>query len=648
MAKTEASDPRSQFRLKWSAGAVEIRRAGRLLIDVSLSAASFLLAMFLLLDSTAFGDRGAVVADLFAFSAICAVVYWVNGLPRRSWRFVSMPDFFVMLRAIVIAVLVLFILIGSRPLPALPHTVPLVTCFIMITVLGGVRIAYRYLTEGGIPVVFPDLGRGEPLRLLAYGANVETDAFFRSLQSDTAHSFEVVGIIDDEPANRDRCIRGVKVVGCSADLAQTVERFAQSSIEIPSLIVPMAGLPRQKLREIVTRASAAGLKAVRVPPRWELLRKPEAPGDFEQIDLARGDTVLVIGGAGYIGSCLVEKLLGIGVEVKVLDGMLFGEHALCRVAGHPSLEVIKEDFRHIETITRAMSGVGAVIHLAGLVGDPACATDPELTIDINLTATKLVAEIAKAQGVRRFIFASSCSVYGACDDIVDEESRLNPQSLYARTKVASEAVLMSLSDPTFAVTCLRFATVYGVSERTRFDLVVNLLCAKAVHDGVITVYGEDQWRPFVHVDDVARALVMILQAPVEVVANEAFNIGGDNQNYTLGEVARLIGMQVADAKIITDADCPDRRNYRVSFQKVWSRLGFEPAWTLERGIAQLLTSVRSKDVGHYSLPEYSNVRYLEQRGTKQLNSFNISGWENGLMNVDRITPGRAVSPPSPA
>lgn len=631
---------------------LELRRGARFFIDVSLSASSLLLAMMLLLGSSAFEDGEALLIDVLALSAICAAVYWINGLPRRSWRFVSMPDFFVMLRVILIAVLVLTILTYfMAPLTAVPHTVPLITCFIMITAMGGMRIAYRWLVEGGIPFMFENFARSKPHLLLAYGANVETDAFFRSLQSDNAHSFKAVGIIDDEPANRDRCIRGVKVVGCSADLARTVKRFADSSIKIPSLVVPTIGVPRQKLREIAATAAAAGLQAVRLPPRWDLLRQPGAAWDFEQIDVHESDTVLVIGGAGYIGSGLVVKLLDLGLKVTVLDGMHFGEQALSRVAGHPALTVISEDFRHIEAITRAMSGVNTVIHLADLVGDPACATDPELTIDINVTATKLVGEIAKAQGVGRFIFASSCSVYGACDEIVDEESHLNPQSLYARTKVAAEAVLRSLDDPTFAVVCLRFATVYGVSERSRFDLVVNLLCAKAVHDGVITVFDEDQWRPFVHVDDVARAIVLILQilqAPVDLVANEAFNVGGDDQNYTLGDVGRLIRRQVGDAKIVTEANCPDKRNYRVSFQKIHSRLGFEPAWTIESGIVQVVASVRSSEVGHYSLPEYSNVLLLKQRGTKILGSFNITGWENELMNINHVTSNNAASPSNAA
>jgi nucleoside-diphosphate-sugar epimerase len=358
--------------------------------------------------------------------------------------------------------------------------------------------------------------------------------------------------------------------------------------------------------------------------------------------------VLVIGGAGYVGSALVERLLHRGFQVSVLDAMHFGEEALSKVAGHPNLTLIREDFRHIEVLTRAMSGVGSVVHLGGLVGDPACALDPELTIDINVTATKLVGEIAKAQGVRRFVFASSCSVYGTCDEIVDEGSRFNPQSLYARSKVASEVVLGALNSRDFAVTCLRFATIYGFSGRTRFDLVVNLLCAKAVREGVITVYGSDQWRPFVHVDDVARAIVMTLQAPIEVVGGEAFNVGSDPQNHTLGDMAELIRRQVPDAKIVSDETFVDRRNYRVRFDKIRTRLGFEPDWTLNRGIAQMVALVRSNRVGHYSLSTYSNVLHLKARGTKSFGSFKITGWENELMNIDQIAPAKCDNRPAAA
>jgi nucleoside-diphosphate-sugar epimerase len=369
------------------------------------------------------------------------------------------------------------------------------------------------------------------------------------------------------------------------------------------------------------------------------------PAELRHPDESR---ILVIGGAGYIGSALVEKLLSLGKHVTVLDALHYGDEPLARVAGHPGLTVIREDFRHIEALTRAMSGMGVVIHLGGLVGDPACAVDPELTVDINVTATKLVGEIAKACGAKRFIFASSCSVYGACDETVDETSHFNPQSLYARSKVASEALLGSLHSEDFAVTCLRFATVYGISGRTRFDLVANLLCAKAIRDGVITVFGPDQWRPFVHVDDVARAIVTTLMAPVEVVAGEVFNVGSDAQNYTLGQLAAFIKAQVPDATIVSDDGAVDKRNYHVSFEKIRSQLGFEPAWTLERGIAQVIAVVRSNQVGHYSLPTYSNVLYLKECGSQSFGSFKITGWETEYMSIDHLAPSHGPRPAAAA
>ncbi|WP_247832047.1 NAD(P)-dependent oxidoreductase [Bradyrhizobium sp. 200] len=410
------------------------------------------------------------------------------------------------------------------------------------------------------------------------------------------------------------------------------------AVALLSITVPPTGLSLDVLATTIV-GSFILLSLARAGSAVLRMEDWRGDGQHEESD---ENKVLVIGGAGYIGSALVEKLLKLGLQVSVLDAMHFGEETLSHVAGHPNLTLIREDFRHIEALTRAVNGVGSVIHLGGLVGDPACAVDCDLTVDVNVTATKVIGEIAKARGVRRFIFASSCSVYGANDEIVNETSRFNPQSLYARSKVASEAVLGTLNSRDFAVTCLRFATIYGISGRTRFDLVVNLLCAKAVRDGKITVYGADQWRPFVHVEDVARAITMTLLAPLHLVAGEAFNVGSEPQNYTLGELAQLIQKQVPDAEITSDDSFVDKRNYCVSFTKIQSRLGFVPDWTIERGIAQVVGIVSSNQVGDYSLPTYSNVLYLKARGPKSFGSFKITGWEQELMSIDRIVSPGAV------
>ncbi len=223
--------------------------------------------------------------------------------------------------------------------------------------------------------------------------------------------------------------------------------------------------------------------------------------------------VLVIGGGGYIGSALLPKLLDSGYHVRLLDLLLFGTEPIADVLDHPNLEIVQADFRQVDEVVAAVRGMDTLIHLGAIVGDPACALDEELTIEVNLMATRMIAEVAKGSGVKRFIFASTCSVYGASDEILDERSALNPVSLYARSKIASEKVLRKMADDRFAPVILRFGTIYGLSGRTRFDLVVNLLAAKALIDKQITVFDGDQWRPFVHVDDAAQAVFKVLEAP---------------------------------------------------------------------------------------------------------------------------------------
>ena len=474
-------------------------------------------------------------------------------------------------------------------------------------IIGGNDLAA--LTAGEAAGIIPLIGL---LSILALVASIAVGLYTHT------HSYRLVAKI-----GRVAAVNLILFVVAAALLSITVP---PTGLSLDVLVTTIAG-------SFILLSLARGGSAVLRMENWR------GDGQHEESD---ENKVLVIGGAGYIGSALVEKLLKLGLKVSVLDAMHFGEETLSHVAGHPNLTLIREDFRHIEALTRAMNGVGSVIHLGGLVGDPACAVDCDLTVDVNVTATKVIGEIAKARGVRRFIFASSCSVYGASDEIVNETSRFNPQSLYARSKVASEAVLATLNSRDFTVTCLRFATIYGISGRTRFDLVVNLLCAKAVRDRNITVYGADQWRPFVHVEDVARAITMTLLAPLHLVAGEAFNVGSEPQNHTLGELAQLIQKQVPDAEITSDDSFVDKRNYRVSFAKIQSRLGFIPDWTIERGIAQVVRLVSSNQVGDYSLPTYSNVLYLKARGTKSFGSFKITGWEQEFMNIDRLVPAGTI------
>lgn len=341
-------------------------------------------------------------------------------------------------------------------------------------------------------------------------------------------------------------------------------------------------------------------------------------GRSPAIEKEKPHHILVIGGAGYVGSALLKKLLRKGYRVRVLDLFLFGDEPLQDVLGHKNLEMIRADFRQVDQVVEAMQGVDAVVHLGAIVGDPACALNEALTIEVNLMATRMIAEVAKASKISRFVFASTCSVYGASDELLDERSRLNPVSLYARSKIASEKVLMGMRDARFRPTILRFGTVYGLSGRTRFDLVVNLLVAKAFVDGKITVFGPDQWRPFVHVEDTALSIMHVLEAPLDVVGNQVFNVGSDEQNQTLGMIGDLVKSRVPEAELICSAGDGDRRNYRVDFSKIKNTLRYKPEWSLDEGVTQILKAFHNGDVEDYQDPRYSNVKFLSADEAQQL------------------------------
>ncbi len=352
---------------------------------------------------------------------------------------------------------------------------------------------------------------------------------------------------------------------------------------------------------------------------WKAILDNERVQENSLPSVLEAPKVLVIGGAGYVGSALLPKLLERGHKVRLFDLFMYGEEPVADLLNHENLEVIRGDFRQLDKVVKAMDGVDAVIHIGAIVGDPACALDEDFTIEVNLTATRMIAEVAKARGVQRFIFASTCSVYGASDEILDERSALNPVSLYARSKIESEKVLSAFNSDRFATTILRFGTVYGLSGRTRFDLVVNLLTAKAIVDGKITVFGADQWRPFVHVDDTASSILAVLEAPIDIVRGQIFNVGSEEQNKTLGELGVMIQRQVPTAECICSLGDKDRRNYRVRFTKIAQRLNYKPQWTLEAGIAQVIKAFQDGLVSDYRDDRYSNVQFLTNKeGQKYL------------------------------
>ncbi len=302
--------------------------------------------------------------------------------------------------------------------------------------------------------------------------------------------------------------------------------------------------------------------------------------------------VLVTGGNGYIGCLLVDQLLDAGHEVSVVDWMVFGEHPLRVHKGNPKFRLIRQDVRKIAP--RILSGVDVICDLAALSNDPSGDLDEELTREINFHARARLGRIAKAVGVKRYILASSCSVYGVNGgEVADETSPLSPQTAYAECNQKSEQALFALSDRDFSVTAFRNATVFGLSRRMRFDLVVNIMTLAAVRDGRLEIHGDGrQHRPFVHVQDVGRAFRAAIEAPVKTVEGQVFNLGIGN--FTIGDIAAKVAQTLPMPVDVSYApSSADNRDYTVSFDKIREVLGFEPEVRVEEGITEVFIALQT-------------------------------------------------------
>lgn len=299
--------------------------------------------------------------------------------------------------------------------------------------------------------------------------------------------------------------------------------------------------------------------------------------------------VLVTGHRGYIGSLLVPMLLARGHVVRGIDSDLYK-----RCTFFSELTLIPEkikDIRHLEFEDLGSDPIDAIIHLAGLSNDPLGDFDPEITQEINYGATLRLAEMAKSKKVKRFLFASSCSNYGAADDsLLDETASFNPVTAYGRSKVNAEKDLSALASNDFSPTYLRAGTVYGLSPKLRFDLVLNNLTAWAKTTGRVLLKSDgSSWRPLVHIEDVCKAYIEIMEAPLELVHNQAFNIGSTKENYRVRELATLVSAAITGSTIeFQNKNNVDIRNYRVNCDKL-ARLipAAQPTWSAMQGIGQL-------------------------------------------------------------
>lgn len=301
--------------------------------------------------------------------------------------------------------------------------------------------------------------------------------------------------------------------------------------------------------------------------------------------------VVVTGAAGYIGAATVARLLDAGHTVAGLDCLRFGGTALLGSYLTGRFSLTRGDIRDRTLVARVFADADAVVHLAGIVGDPACAAEPDLACAVNLDAAVALHEAAGRAGVARFVFASTCSVYGHCASPADEAAPLNPLSLYAQNKVDAETQLLGAVPGGMATTVLRFATVYGLAPRMRFDLVVNTLVAHALTTGRVQVFTPAAWRPLIHVADVADAITSVVQAPAAMVGTQVFNVGSAD-NWQLADVARLIaGICGPGVRVDISPVDGDARDYRITTSKLSAATGWTACRTLRDGIEELANAL---------------------------------------------------------
>ena len=329
--------------------------------------------------------------------------------------------------------------------------------------------------------------------------------------------------------------------------------------------------------------------------------------------MTQTETVFVTGGAGYVGAVLVPKLLAAGYRVKVLDLYLYGD-VLSAVASNPNLEQVRGDIRDRALLERIMPGCDAVIHLACISNDPSFELDAGLGKSINYDAFLDLVAVAKDAGVKRFIYASSSSVYGVkAEQNVTEDLALEPLTDYSKYKALCEEVLLKAQAPGFTTVVLRPATVCGYSPRLRLDLTVNILTNHAVNSGRITVFGGEQKRPNIHIEDMADVYLKLLSAQDDQISGKIFNAG--YENHTVKEIAEMVRGVVGRATEIVTTPSDDNRSYHISSEKIRRELGFVPTHSIEDAARGLLEGFQSgkvpnpmTDIRYYNIKTMQNLK----------------------------------------
>jgi nucleoside-diphosphate-sugar epimerase len=481
-----------------------------------------------------------------------------------------------------------------------------------------VRGARRYFSTRN--VIIPT--STSTLNVLLLGGGNSASTLIKHILTDKK-DIHICGILDNDDKKLGNQIHGIKIIDKLDSLEEKIKE-----LNIKQVIIAMPSAPKNLIRSLTQQLIRLNV-SFKVVPHIRDMIDSSMPIQLNNLTLEnliddkefttiksnllqKKKKILITGGSGYIGVHLTKMFLDSNYEVVLLDNHLYGSHGISHLKDHQNLSIIHGDISNIKDVVKSLKDVDTIIALAAIVGDPACSVSPQETLNLNYESSKILIETANFYGVRRLVFASSCSVYGIGGDaLLTESSALNPVSLYAKTRIMSENILFERSDSVSPV-ILRLSTVFGYSPRMRFDLVVNLLTAKALVDKKFQIFGGNQWRPFIHCKDVAQAFYLAATKDDAIVDRQIYNVGSSELNYQLKDIGNIIVNHVPDATFDILNDNVDERNYRVDFTKIKTQLGFNPEYNLDNGVIEMVEKIKSShDLKNYTDKIYSNLETLK-------------------------------------
>jgi len=548
---------------------------------------------------------------LFSFS------YLISSLITKNyasvWAYASLSEIFLLASNIILSfIFTLFIgLISGIG----TNVKAVLLFFILFSFLSAsLRLLRRFLSDRNNILI------GNK-KAIIIGANQSTNNFLKNPINSS--KYNILGIIDDTYKVGKRIVNH-RVIGKTTDLEMFIKEKDVEIIIYTGVYDRDPILKKNLVRRIVNLSATFLTLEESLKKDIPLtISSMDEVSEIEntllpKVSKRKSKNILVTGGAGYIGVHLVKILLDDGYNVTILDNFTFGKDSILDIKNHPNLTIIEGDITSIKDLVKSVKNNRFVIALAAIVGDPASSIDAEETLNLNYESTKILTQICNFYEVEKLIFASSCSVYGSNDSIVlNEESYLNPVSLYARTRIYSENYILDNCE-SVSPTIMRLSTVFGFSPRMRYDLVVNTLLIRALRDKKFSVFGGDQWRPFVHCYDVARAFKMVIESDKSVTHNQIFNVGSDDMNFTIDQIGEKVAKKFPDAEFNKAEEDVDKRNYRVSFSKISGILGFKKNFDVEMGLNEMVEKIGTDSkLLEYENKIYSNFTHLKDSYDKQ-------------------------------